>query len=167
MKISMVTVLVMVAFSFGSQPLVGYLYGAKEMVRLRELLHFCLRFVCGLSAVLSAVLVLGAPVCMSLFLKDASIIQNGTLMLRFQVAGLVFAAAAQVLMIFFQATGKIGAAFFLSISRQGVLFVAVLAVMIPLLHYNGIIAAQFTADVLNVGVSALLYQFSLRRELRA
>lgn len=167
MKVSMVAVLVMVAFSFGGQPLVGYLYGAGEMARLRELLRFCLRFVCGLSAALSAVLIVGAPVFMGLFLKDAAIIQDGTLMLRLQVAGLVFGAAAQVLMIFFQATGKMGAAFFLSISRQGVLFVAVLAVMVPLFHYTGIIATQLAADVLNVGVAALLYRFSLQRELKA
>ena len=165
MKVSMVAVLVMVAFSFGGQPLVGYLYGAGEMARLRELLRFCLRFVCGLSAALGAVLIAGAPVFMGLFLKDAAIIQDGTLMLRLQVAGLAFGAAAQVLMIFFQATGKVGAAFFLSISRQGVLFVAVLAVMVPLFHYTGIIAAQLAADVLNVGVAVLLYRFSLRREL--
>lgn len=165
MKVSMVAVLVMVAFSFGGQPLIGYLYGAGETARLRELLRFCLKFVCGLSAALSVVLIAGAPVFMGLFLKDASIIQNGTLMLRLQVAGLVFGAAAQVLMIFFQATGKMGAAFFLSISRQGVLFAAALAVMTPLLHYTGVIATQFAADVLNVGVAVLLYRFSLRREL--
>ena len=165
MKVSMVAVLVMVAFSFGGQPLVGYLYGAGDLTRLRELLRFCLRFVCGLSAGLSPVLALGAPVFMGLFLKDPAIIQDGTLMLRLQVAGLVFAAAAQVMMIFFQATGKMGAAFFLSISRQGVIFTAVLAVMVPLFHYHGIVAAQLTADVLNVGVTALLYWFSLRREL--
>lgn len=166
MKVSMVAVLVMVAFSFGGQPLIGYLYGAGELIRLRELLRFCMRFVCGLSAALSAVLIVGAPVFMGLFLKDASIIQDGTLMLRLQVAGLAFGAAAQVLMIFFQATGKMGAAFFLSISRQGVLFVAVLVVMVPLFHYTGIIATQLAVDVLNVGVAALLYRCSLRQELR-
>lgn len=166
MKVSMVAVLVMVAFSFGGQPLIGYLYGAGEMTRLRELLRFCLWFVCGLSAALSVVLMVCAPVLMGLFLKAASIIRDGTLMLRFQVAGFVFGAAAQVLMIFFQATGKMGAAFFLSISRQGVLFVAVLAVMIPLFHYNGIVATQLAADVLNVGVAALLYRLSLCQELR-
>lgn len=165
MKVSMVAVLVMVALSFGGQPLVGYLYGAGELARLRELLRFCLRFVCGLSAVLSAVLALGAPVFMGLFLKDPAIIQDGTLMLRLQVAGLVFGAAAQVMMIFFQATGKIGAAFFLSISRQGVIFAAVLAVMVPLFAYHGIIATQCAADVLNLGVTVLLYRSSLRREL--
>lgn len=167
MKVSMVAVLVMVAFSFGGQPLIGYLYGAGDMARLRELLRFCLRFVCGLSAAMSAVLILGAPWLTGLFLKDPSIIADGTLMLRFQMAGLIFGAAAQVLMIFFQATGKMGAAFFLSISRQGVLFVAALAVMVPLLHYNGIIAAQFAADIANVGVAVLLYWLSLRRELLA
>lgn len=165
MKVSMVAVLVMVALSFGGQPLVGYLYGAGDLARLRELLGFCLRFVCGLSAALSAVLALGAPVFMGLFLKDPSIIQDGTLMLRLQVAGLVFGAGAQVMMIFFQATGKMGAAFFLSISRQGVIFAAVLAVLAPLFHYHGIIATQLMADVLNVGVTALLYRSSLRREL--
>lgn len=167
MKVGSVAVLIMVALSFGGQPLVGYLYGARELRRLREMLRFCLRFVCGVSAALSAVLALGAPLFMGLFLKDPAIIRDGALMLRLQVAGLVFASAAQVMMIFFQATGKIGAAFFLSISRQGVIFTAVLAVMIPLLHYNGIIATQFAADVLNLGATALIYQASLRQELTA
>lgn len=46
-----------------------------------------------------------------------------------------------------------------------ILFVSVLAVMIPLLHYNGIVTTQLVANVLNVGIAALLYRISQWKEL--
>ena len=72
-------------------------------------------------------------------------------MLRWQAASTVFAGIV-LLTVLFQATGKVGPSFVLSISRQGVVFVAALLVCVKLFAYNGVLMGQAVADV----VSALI-----------
>ena len=102
---------------------------------------------------------------MKLFLNDPVIVSDGTLMLRLQAASMVFAAVVQIIMILFQATGKTVPAFFLSVSRQGIVFVAVLAVAVRLAGCYGVIAAQAAADLLTAAIAVGLYFTVLRREL--
>lgn len=165
LKVHSIAFLILVGFSFGGQPLIGYLYGAKDRVRLSELVSFCFRFICGLAAALTLVLTAAAPLLMKLFLNDPVIVSDGTLMLRLQAAGMVFAAVVQIIMILFQATGKTVPAFFLSVSRQGIVFVAVLAVAVRLAGCYGVIAAQAAADLLTAAIAVGLYFTVLRREL--
>ena len=165
LKVSMVAVLLIVGFSFGGQPLVGYLYGLGDKPKLHQLIRFCFAFLGGLAGILTVVLLIGARPLTGLFLKDAAVVQTGADMFRWQNITLVLVAVGQLIMIFFQATGKALPAFFLSISRQGVLFILVLTAAQALAGYNGIIAAQAAADVLNAILAVSLYAFGLRREL--
>ena len=126
MKVNLIAVLILVGFAFGAQPLVGYNYGAKNYARLKEILRFCYEFECGAAAVLAGVLSLAAPAMIRLFMQDASIIEIGVPMLRMQQMGMVFTAVVLVTTCTFQSAGKAVGAFLLSVSRQGVVFAAVL-----------------------------------------
>lgn len=64
----------------------------------------------------------------------------------------MFAGIVLLLTVLFQATGKVGPSFVLSISRQGVAFVTALLVCVKLFAYNGVLMGQAVADV----VSALI-----------
>ena len=61
LKVYSVAFLFLVGFSFGGQPLIGYLYGAHNRAKLSELILFCFRYICGLTAVLTLVLTIAAP----------------------------------------------------------------------------------------------------------
>ena len=78
-------------------------------------------------------------------------------MLRWQTITAVFAGIVLLITVLFQATGKILPSFLMSISRQGVIFLAALFVCRALFQYNGILMAQAAADV----VSAVLALFLL------
>ena len=54
-----------------------------------------------------------------------------------------------LLTVLFQAMGKVGAAVVLSISRQGLVFVAALLVCVKLFAYDGVLMGQAAADVLS------------------
>ena len=54
-----------------------------------------------------------------------------------------------LLTVLFQATGKVGPSFVLSISRQGVVFVAALLVCVKFFAYNGVLMGQAVADVVS------------------
>lgn len=152
LKINMIAQLILIGFSFGGVPLFGYLYGARRRAELKKLVRFCLGFLCTLSLVLTAVLCLFASPLMGAFVKDAAMIATGAEMLRWQAASTVFAGIVLLLTVLFQAAGKVGPAFALSISRQGVVFVLALLVCVKLFAYNGVLMGQAAADV----VSALI-----------
>ena len=148
-KVSMVVMLVIVGFSFGGAPLVGFYYGSGDKTRLRQLLSFVLKFLCGLALVMSAAMILLAPAAIRLFLQDEALVRTGVLMLRLQVAGMALMAVVLFVTIIFQATGKTLPAMVLSLSRQGVVFFAVLLAANRLAGYYGILAAQVISDFIS------------------
>lgn len=152
LKVNMIAQLVLTGFAFGGVPLFGYLYGAQRQAEMKKLVRFCLGFLCALSLVLTAVLCLFASPLMGAFVKDSLMIATGAEMLRWQAVSTVFAGIVLLLTVLFQATGKVGPSFVLSISRQGVVFVAALLVCVKLFAYNGVLMGQAVADV----VSALI-----------
>ena len=106
---------------------------------------------------MSAALFAAAPLLMQTFMDVDSIVTDGTLMLRWQVAGNVFAAIVLLMTCLFQATGKMLAAFLLSISRQGVLFIIVLLAAVHIAQYHGLLASQAVADSLSALAAIGLY----------
>ena len=149
LKVNMIAQLVLTGFAFGGVPLFGYLYGAQLRAEMKKLVRFCLIFLSALSLVLTAVLCLFAFPLMGTFVKDSTMIATGAEMLRWQAASTVFAGIVLLLTVLFQAVGKVGPSFVLSISRQGVVFVAALLVCVRLFAYNGVLMGQAVADVLS------------------
>ena len=114
-----------------------------------KLVRFCLAFISALSLVLTALLCLFASPLMGTFVEDPAMIATSAEMLRWQAASTVFAGIVLLLTVLFQAMGKVGAAFVLSISRQGLVFVAALLVCVKLFAYDGVLMGQAAADVLS------------------
>ena len=85
MKINMIAMLILVGFAFGSQPLIGYNYGAGNKKRLREILAFSYKFECAAGVVFAAVLCLAARPLISAFMDDSGIVSAGVPMLRLQL----------------------------------------------------------------------------------
>lgn len=159
LKVNMIAQLVLTGFAFGGVPFFGYLYGAQRRVEMRKLIRFCLVFLSALSLVLTAVLCLFAAPLMGAFVEDAAMIATGAEMLRWQASSAVFAGVVLLLTVLFQATGKVGPAFVLSISRQGVVFVAALLVCVKLFAYHGVLMGQAVADVVSALIALSLLVF--------
>lgn len=155
-KVSMIVMLVIIGFSFGGAPLIGFHYGAKNSAKLRELLVFILRFLGGLALSMSAIMIVLAPAAIRMFLQDEALIATGVLMLRAQLSSMVFMAVVLFCTIIFQATGQTLPAMILSLSRQGVVFIAVLAIAVPTLGYYGILLTQPAADLLSAALAVAL-----------
>ena len=152
MKVSMIVNMILVGFAFGGVPLFGFLIGSGEREKQKKLLRFCLCFLSVLALTMSAAVILAARPLLSLITPDEALRQTAVPMLRWQAAGSVFAGMVMLLTCLFQASGKAAYAMTLSLSRQGIVFVAVLLVMVGLAGYQGIMVTQLIAD----GVSAML-----------
>ncbi|MBQ3460387.1 MAG: MATE family efflux transporter [Solobacterium sp.] len=164
-KVLMIVIMIMVAFSFGGQPLYGYLYGAGNKKRLKETLRFARMLVCGLGVVLSAVLFVLAPVLIRFFLNDPAVIETGTPMLRTILAGMPFIGYTMVTTCLFQSAGKAGGALALSAGRQGYIYAVMLFALSAMFGYIGVIAAQPAADILTAVLAYAIFQKIMAPEL--
>ena len=160
LKVTMVVQLILVGFSFGGVPLFGFLYGAKAHEKLKKLLRFCTLFLCGLALFESLVVFLLAPSVMRVFIDNAAIISDGAVMLRWQIAGMVFCAVILLYTCLFQASGKAFQALVMSLSRQGVLFILVFLAATAIAAYRGFLAAQLIAEILSAALALVLYKKS-------
>jgi len=157
LKVTMVVQLILVGFSFGGVPLFGYLYGAKQRDKLKQLLRFCTVFLCALALAESLLVFLFASPLMRVFIDDAAIIADGAAMLRRQILGMPFCAVVLLYTCLFQASGKALQALALSLSRQGLVFLAVFAVATWIAQYDGFLLCQPISDVVSAILALALY----------
>ena len=165
MKVIMIVQMILVGFSFGGVPLFGYLAGARQREKTRCLLRFCLRFLCALSAGMTVLVMIAAEPLLAVITPDRNLVAAGVPMLRWQTAGSIFAGMVMLMTCLCQASGKALPALVLSLSRQGVIFAAVLLIASALFGYNGIIASQCAADFLSALLAGSIYIRLFRRHL--
>lgn len=166
MKINMIAMLILVGFAFGSQPLIGYNYGAGNKKRLKAILAFSYKFECAAGAVLAILLCVFAKPLILLFMNQESIINAGVPMLRLQLAGAIFTAVTLVSTCTFQSAGKALQAFILSVSRQGVIFVIVIFLLSKTVGYYGVLSAQPVSDFITAVIAVILVKRSIYREIQ-
>lgn len=159
-KVIMIVQLVLTGFAFGGAPLYGYLYGAQHLDILRKLIRFCLVWMCGLAAGLGLPLLLFPEAFLRIFIQIPDVLEAGRAMLVWQCAGLPGAAFVLFFNVLFQACGNMTASYLLALSRQGILFLAVLLIARTVLGYTGILASQAIADWLSFVLTVILYRFS-------
>ncbi|OZG56943.1 multidrug transporter MatE [Bifidobacterium tissieri] len=165
LKVIMIAVSVFVGFAFGAQALIGYNYGARNMKRLSGILRFSYLFLSAFAIIMTILLSVFDRQLMGFFINDPHIIDLGAGMLRVQLLSLLCVGIVMVTTCTFQSTGKALGAFILSISRQGVILVIVLAVASRVAGYQGVIAAQAIADLLTA-ILAIILLIIMLPELR-
>ena len=162
LKVTMIVQMILVGFSFGGIPLFGFLSGAGEREKSRRLLRFCLLFLGALSLAMTGLVFLLSESLLRVITPDGNLVAAGVPMLRWQVAGSVFAGVVMLSTCVCQASGKALPALALSLSRQGVVFFAVLLIASALFGYKGILASQCAADLLSAALAACIL-LSFRR----
>ena len=165
LKVTMIVQMILVGFSFGGVPLFGYLAGAEQREKIRRLLRFCLVFLCALSAGMTLVVAFAAEPLLGIITPDRTLVAAGVPMLRWQVAGSIFAGIVMLMTCLCQATGKALPALALSLSRQGIIFAAVLLAAAALFGYDGIIASQCAADFLSALLAGGIFMALFRRTI--
>lgn len=164
MKVSMIALLLLTGFAFGGQPLFGFYYGSGDRERLSKLFRFCALFISAIALSVTILVFAAAPKLIACFMNDASIVRSGSVMLRWQTVSMVFVGAILLITILFQSMGYALGAFLLSISRQGVVFLAVVFAAQRIFGYEGVIASQAIADFLSFLIAAALFIRRMRRE---
>lgn len=162
MKANSLVIMMQIGLAQGIQPLIGYCYGAKNYNRLNKTVRFgCLCNII-LGTVISLVYYLNATNVISVFIGDVQVIEYGVKMLKALTLSGPVIGCMFVLNFAFQGMGKGLQSMFLSVGRQGLVYLPLLFLMHHFVGLDGIIWAQPTADFACIITSVILYLFVLR-----
>lgn len=163
-KINLVVVMLLIGFGMGVQPILGYCYGAKNEARFKSVIRFSVVFVTVMGTVLSALCYWGADLLVSLFLENPVAMDFGVrfarlILLSGPVLGVMFIMIYAVL-----ALGSGVASLVMSVSRQGLIYIPLLFVIMAIFHTaDWIIGAQVVTDYLSAILCVVVYFVTSRR----
>ncbi|MGN0343088.1 MAG: MATE family efflux transporter [Roseburia sp.] len=141
---------IIIGFGQGSQPVIGYNYGAKKWKRVRDAFCFTLFVETGIMIFVGCRGYSLAENLMSLFMaKNDQVIAIGAAALRWQFATLGFVPLGVVSNMLFQSVGISGKSTFLSACRQGIFFVPLLYILSYFRGLEGLVMTQAVSDVLS------------------
>ena len=146
-------------FAAGTQPIMGYNYGAKNYRRMLEVLKAGVMVVSGTEMCVMAVYGIFAPQLIGIFTESPEVIATGSYVLRNLMFILPFVGATSMSRMSFQAMGKPQYAFGITLVRQLFLYVPLLILLNRLFGFGGMIKAQPVTEVIMMAVSvSLLYR---------
>ena len=145
-------------FAAGTQPIMGYNYGARNYHRMIDVLKAGVMVVSGTELCVMAVYGLFAPRLIGIFTESPEVIATGSRVLRTIMFILPFVGATSMSRMSFQAMGKPQYAFGITLVRQLILYVPLLLILNRVFGFGGMIWAQPITEMIMMAVSvSLLY----------
>ena len=146
-------------FAAGTQPIMGYNYGAKNYRRMIDVLKAGVMVCSGTELCIMAVYGIFAPQLIGIFTESPEVIATGSRVLRTIMWILPFVGAVSMSRMSFQAMGKPQYAFGITLVRQLILYVPLLLILNRVFGFGGMIWAQPVTELIMMAVSVgLLYK---------
>lgn len=144
----------------GLQPIVGYCYGAKQYTRARKASEIAILMATVVVVVLEAFSLIFAPTLVRLFTNDPELITIGAPVLRTIQLGLFVVGVQITGTVVFQALGIAVPALVLSLSRQILFFIPLMAILPPLFGIYGALWVYPISDLSSFLLTAtMLYLY--------
>ncbi len=154
-------------FAAGTQPIMGYNYGAKNYRRMIDVLKAGVMVCSGTELCIMAVYAILAPQLIGIFTSTPEVIATGSRVLRTIMWILPFVGAVSMCRMSFQAMGKPQYAFAITLVRQLFLYVPLLLILNRVFGFGGMIWAQPVTEVIMMVVSlVMLYRVIRGKEGR-
>ena len=154
-------------FAAGSQPLMGYNYGAKNYHRMLQVLKAGILVVSGIELFVMLIFGVFAPYLIDIFSDTTEVIATGSQVLRAFMCVLPFVGAVSMSRMSFQAMGKPQYAFGITLVRQLILYIPLLLLLNHVFGFDGMIWAQPITEVIMMAASVTLLVRVIRREWQA
>ena len=162
-SIAMIFVMFVIGLNQGMQPIAGYNYGAQQYDRMMRVVK--LSIITAVCIMLTGwSLAMFAPYhCARMFTTDPELIKGSIkaihiIMMMFSLIG-----SQMVITNFFQCIGKVKISIFLSLSRQLLFLLPLLAILPNFYGINGVWASMPTSDFIAVVVAVTIMLVFLRR----
>ncbi|MFZ4581837.1 MAG: MATE family efflux transporter [Paludibacter sp.] len=153
-SINMLVVMFIIGLNQGSQPIIGYNYGAKNYDRVFKTLRYAAFIGTGLTTFGFLVGTFLPHQVVSLFTRDEALQQVATVAQRISVMMFPIIGFQIVISNFFQSIGNAKIAIVLSLTRQFVFLIPAIFLLPPIFGLNGAWAVMPVSDGLSAIVSA-------------
>lgn len=149
----------------GMQPIVGFNYGAKKFVRVKEALKLSLINTTVIATFGWLIIELFPIAVISVFTRDAEIIEEGSTIMRIVISVIPVIGIQIVGAALFQSLGKAVPSLILALLRQVLLFIPLVIILPRVLGLGllGIWIACPTADILSVVLTVLFLRSELKK----
>lgn len=145
-RIAFVFVMVTMGVCQGMQPIAGYNYGAENYNRMLEVLKLASIAGTAVCAIGFVIAMFFPEACVRLFTTDASLIAYSVVAMRYMMSMFIIIGAQMVITNFFQSIGKAKISIFLSLSRQLIFLVPLIAVLPRYMGLDGVWLAMPLSD---------------------
>ena len=152
-----------IGICLGMVPLIAYNYAAGNEKRMNEVFTCARAAGLGFAALCVVLYRVFSAQIISIFIRDAETVAYGTQFLQARCYATPFMFLCFNMVHFFNALGRGRISLLLAVIRQAVLNIPILLILNALAGIDGLIWTQFTADVLTVIASYLIY-FRFRRK---
>ena len=149
----------------GLQPLAGFNYGAKNYKRLNEAIRCCIKYINLFCLVWTILLYIFAPNILSIFGTGESVLKIAVPALRAGVIMFITFGFQFTYSTLYLSMGKALAGGFLSICRQGIIFLPFILLLPKIFGLNGVIYSQAVADLITT-IITIPFAIDVRKKLR-
>ena len=147
-------------FAAGTQPIMGYNYGAKNYSRMMKVLKSGLLVVTGTELFIMAAFGIFAPQLIGIFTDTAEVVDIGSRVLRTVMLILPFVGSISMSRMSFQAMGKPQYAFGITLVRQLILYIPLLLLFDHCFGFTGMLFAQpVTEFIMAIVAVSMLARF--------
>ena len=162
-SIAMIFVMFVIGLNQGMQPIAGYNYGAQQYDRMMRVVK--LSIITAVCIMLTGwSLAMFAPYhCARMFTTDPELIKGSIKAIHIIMMMFPLIGSQMVITNFFQCLGKVKISIFLSLSRQLLFLLPLLAILPNFYGINGVWASMPTSDFIAVVVAVTIMLVFLRR----
>ena len=166
MKVMMIGTFIFIGFSSGTQPFIGFNYGANNLDRVKEAIKKSVTMTTIIGIILAIIFYLFSENIIRTFISDNDVVKEGSIILKALLLSLPFIGGQMIATVTSQSLGKAVLSTILSISRQGLLYIPLIILLNKFFGFNGFIYAQPITDVIMITLSLFLISNMLSKEIK-
>lgn len=163
-KVMTIGTFIFMGFAAGCQPLVGYNYGAGNKKRVLEIIKKGMILTSIIGVILTGIFGVFSKSLILIFTSLPEVVDKGNIILRALMLSLPLMGAQMLATTTVQALGKTKASLFLSVTRQGLIFIPILLLLNYLFKFNGLIYAQPITDIFALVISIIVLMSIFKKE---
>jgi putative MATE family efflux protein len=162
-SVNTLIIMVIIGLNQGTQPIIGYNFGAKNYDRMFKTLKYGIIIATGLTTVGFLIGTFIPSYMASLFTKDQELQAIATKALRISVTLFPLIGIPIVITNFFQSIGRAKVSIFLSLTRQFLFLIPCLLILPPIFGLNGAWVSMPVSDGLATIVASVTMYYFIRK----
>ena len=162
-SIAMIFVMFVIGLDQGMQPIAGYNYGSQQTDRLMRVLKLTILTATGIMVTGWLIAHIAPYYCARMFTTDSELIRQAIKAIQINMVMYPLIGYQMVITNFFQCIGKVKISIFLSLSRQLLFLLPLLAILPHFFQVDGVWASLPSSDLTASLVAAIIMTVYMRR----